>query len=206
VMPEIISTLKKGGIIIYPTDTVYGIGANALNENAVEQVFKIKERSLGKPLPIIVKNMTWVKELVFVHPKLEPSLDQIWSLGNTRDKPGPVTVILPKKDVVPWIITSKKPNVAIRIPKFKFTDILLGRYGYPLIATSANISGLEPTGDIHRVIDMFKDRIWKPDLIIDAGNLPKSQPSTILDLTTIKPRVIRTGSVNPKILMGILGF
>jgi len=202
---EAINTLEKGGVVVYPTDTVYGLGANALDEYAVEQVFRVKDRPLNKPLPIIARNIKWVKELAFVHPKLEEPLIKIWSFGNNQDKLGPTTIILPKKEIIPWIVTSKQKNVGIRVPDFDFTDKLLGKYGYPLTATSANISGLEPSGDPEEIKRMFSGRTWKPDLFIDAGNLPKSEPSTVLDLSTIKPRILRIGASNPDRLMKLLG-
>ena len=99
---EAITVLRRGGVIVYPTDTVYGLGANACDEWAVEQVFKIKNRPLTKPLPIVARNMKWVKELAFVPPKLEAKLEEIWParLSGTETqagKPGPTTVVLAKK-------------------------------------------------------------------------------------------------------------
>lgn len=193
-----LEVLKNGGVIVYPTDTVYGLGANACDFKAAEQVFKIKNRSLNKPLPIIARNLNWVKEIAFVPPKLENILSKIW--------PGGVTIILPKKDVIPKVITAGRKNVGIRIPDFVFTDKLLGRFGYPLTATSANLSGEEGAGDVGKIIKAFREQLWQPDLILDAGVLPKNQPSTILDLSTIKPRILRVGPTKPAQLMDILGL
>jgi len=195
---QAVTVLKRGGVIVYPTDTVYGLGANACDWYAVEQVFKIKKRPFSRPLPIIARNMKWVAELAFVPPKLEKILSEIW--------PGPTTVILPKKDVIPSIVTAKRKGVGIRIPDYILTDKLLGRFGYPLTATSANISGEEATGDIKKIIEMFHNEIWKPDLILDAGVLPSCEPSTILDLTTIKPKIVRVGPTKPERLWEILNI
>jgi len=195
---EAVTTLKRGGVIVYPTDTVYGLGANACDWYAAEQVFKIKKRPLSKPLPIIAKNMKWVAELAFIPPKLEGVLSEIW--------PGPTTVILPKKEVIPPIVTGKRKNVGIRIPDCVLTDKLLGKFGYPLTATSANISGEEATGDIGKIVEMFRNEIWKPDLILDAGVLPQSEPSTVLDLATIRPKIVRVGPTKPEQLMKLLGI
>lgn len=196
---EATSVLQRGGVIVYPTDTVYGLGANACDYRAVEQVFKIKNRPLTKPLPIIARNIKWVKELVFVLPKLENVLSEIWA-----GKPGATTVILPKKRIIPNIITAGSPNVGIRITDYILIDRLLGRFGYPLTATSANIFGQEATGDINKIIKSFRDQIWKPDLILDAGVLPPSQPSTILDLSKIKPKILRIGPSKPERLLQLL--
>ena len=195
---EAVAVLKRGGVVIYPTDTVYGLGANTCNWYAVEQIFKIKKRPFSRPLPIIARNMRWVTELAFVPPKLEKILSEIW--------PGPTTVVLHKKEIIPAIITAKRKNVGIRIPDCALTDKLLGKFGYPITATSANISGQEATGDIKRVIEMFRNEIWKPDLILDAGVLPPSEPSTVLDLTTIRPKIVRVGPTKPEQLMKLLGI
>lgn len=195
---EAVAVLRRGGVIVYPTDTVYGLGANACDHNAVEQIFKIKNRPLTKPLPIIARNMQWVKELVFVPPKLEEPLSEIW--------PGATTVILPRKGVIPLIVSANLQNIGIRIPDYVLTDKLLGRFGYPLTATSANISGEEATGDINKIIESFHDKIWKPDLILDVGVLPPSQPSTILDLSKIKPKILRVGPNKPDQLIKLLGL
>lgn len=193
-----IEVLKKGGVIVYPTDTIYGLGTNACDYKAVEQIFKIKKRQLIKPLPIIARNINWVKELAYIPPKLEKILAKIW--------PGSVTIILPKKDIVPSVVTANRKNVGIRIPDSKFTDKLMGKFGYPLTATSANISGEEGLRDPKKIIEEFRDQLWKPDLILDAGILPKSLPSTILDLSTIQPKILRVGPTKPAQLMEILGL
>ena len=194
----VIEVLKKGGVIVYPTDTVYGLGANACDYKAVEQIFKIKKRPLTKPLPIIARNINWVKELAYIPPKLEKILVKIW--------PGSVTIILPKKDIIPSVVTASRKNVGIRIPDSEFTDKLMGKFGYPLTATSANISGEEGSRDPKKIIEAFQDQLWKPDLILDAGILPKSLPSTILDLSTIQPKILRVGPTKPAQLMEILGL
>jgi L-threonylcarbamoyladenylate synthase len=113
---------------------------------------------------------------------------------------------LPKKEVIPSIVTAKRRGVGIRIPDCALTDKLLGGFGYPLTATSANISGREATGDIKKIIEAFRDEIWKPDLILDAGTLPQSEPSTVLDLTTIRPKIVRVGPTKPEQLMKLLGI
>lgn len=194
---EALVVLKRGGVVIYPTDTVYGLGANACDWYAVEQIFKIKKRPLSRPLPIIARNMKWVVGLAFVPPKLEKVLSEIW--------PGPTTIVLPKREIIPSIVTAKRKSVGIRIPDCALTDKLLGSFGYPLTATSANISGQEATGNIKEIVEIFHNEMWKPDLVLDAGVLPPSEPSTVLDLTTIRPKVIRVGPTKPERLMELLG-
>lgn len=193
---EAIAVLKLGGTIIYPTDTLYALGANAMEPSAVERIFKIKNRVLGKPLPLAVRNIKWAKELAFIYKKEEKILNSVW--------PGAVTVVLPKRNIVPGLVTAGKGSVAMRVPNHLFVDLLLGRFGYPITSTSANISGEEPVGKISKVIETFKDNYYKPDLIIDAGDLPESEPSTILDLTTDRPKILRVGPVKPETLRKLL--
>ena len=185
-LKEEVAVLEWGGIIVCPTDTLYGIGCNALDEKAVKRIFEIKERPLSKPLPIIVRNIKWAKELAYVGRKNEKTLEKIW--------PGRVTVILSKKAIVPHILTSNQKTVGIRIPDHPLTEQLLKLFGYPIALTSANISGQEPANDIFEIIKVFSSRLTRqPALVLDVGTLPKSEPSTILDLTTDKPKILRVG-------------
>ena len=193
---EAVAVLRLGGAIVYPTDTLYGLGANALEPTAVERIFKIKNRAREKPLPIVVRNIKWAKELAYIYQKEEKSLNAVW--------PGAVTVILPRRNIVPATATAGQPGVALRVPNHPFVDKLLGWYGYPLTATSANISGEEPSMKISEIINIFEGIYHKPDLIIDAGDLPESEPSTILDLTTDRPKILRVGPVKPETLRKLL--
>lgn len=194
---EAVNVLRAGGTIVFPTDTVYGLGANACDWHSVEQIFRTKQRSLDKPLPIIARNMTWAKELAYIPSKIETILSEIW--------PGPTTVILQKKKIVPDMTTAGRKTVGIRIPASELADKIMARFGYPLTATSANISGQEPSTKINDVLNQFKDELWKPDLVIDAGNLKKSDPSTIIDLSSSRPKITRIGPIKPGDLKKVLG-
>ncbi len=196
VIREVVNVLNYGGTIIYPTDTLYGLGANALNEVAVRKVFRIKERSFSKPVPMIVGNYSWIKELAKIKKLQEEIIKKVW--------PGKVTVVLFKKDIVPGVLTAGFNSVGIRIPDYVFTDRLLTEFGYPLTSTSANISGQDPTNDINKIIEIFSKSTEKPDLIIDAGILPKSDPSMIIDLTGDKPKILRISPTNPEKLLKLL--
>lgn len=193
---EALFVLEQGGVVVYPTDTLYGLGANALDELAVNKIFKIKKRPLHKPLPIIVKNILWAKELAFIYSREEKILNSVW--------PGSVTVILPKRSIISGVLTASQHSVGIRIPNHPFTDKLLGKFGYPLTSTSANISGEQPSNKIGDIINLFESAETKPDLIIDAGDLPVSEPSTILDLTTDEPKILRVGPSKPQELLKLL--
>ena len=103
VLDSALEILRKGGVVVYPTDTVYGIGCNALDWKAVETVYRIKERAMNKPLSVIARDLKWVKELALVPTKLEPALEKLW--------PGALTVILPKKPIIPPIATANFPHL-----------------------------------------------------------------------------------------------
>ena len=197
VIHEAVKVLSYGGVIVFPTDTIYGIGANALNEIAVRKVYRIKQRSFSKPLPIIARNMSWAKELAYIHPRNEEILKKHWADGKA-------TAVLPKKEIIPDQVTAGTKTIGIRIPSYTFLDQLMAKFGYPLTSTSANISGKEGTSDIHKVINYFEKSEIKPDLIIDAGILPKASPSTVVDLTTDKPKLLRVGPSSPAQLMKLL--
>jgi len=198
-LTEAVSVLEAGGVIIYPTDTLYGIGCNALDEKAVKRIFEIKERHLSKPLIVMIRNSKWALELADVKKKNREILEKIW--------PGRVTAVLPKKEIIPDIVTSGQKTVGLRVPDYPLIDQLLKLFGYPIISTSANISGEEPTNDINKIIDSFsKSFARQPDLILDAGILPKSGPSAILDLTGPRPKVSRIGPSKPEEFLKLLNL
>lgn len=197
---EAVLVLESGGVVIYPTDTLYGIGGNALDEKAIKKVFEIKDRPLSKPLPMIIRNIKWAKELAYVGKKNESRLEKIW--------PGRVTAVLQKREIVPDILTSGHKTVGMRVPNYPLIDELLKLFGYPIVSTSANISGEEGTGDINQIIESFSGRSFmkQPDLILDAGILPKSEPSAILDLTGDKPKISRIGPSKPEEFLKLLNI
>lgn len=196
VIREAVDVLNGGGVVVYPTDTLYGLGANALDLKAVGKIFAIKGRDFSKPLPIIVKNLIWAEGLVHISPRNRTILKKAW--------PGKFTAVLPKKDTVPEFVNAGAASIGIRIPDFVFTDKLLAKFGYPLTSTSANISGQEPTNDINKIIEIFSKSTAKPDLIINAGILPKSEPSMVVDLTGDKPKILRISPIKPEKLLELL--
>jgi L-threonylcarbamoyladenylate synthase len=218
VIREAVHILSYGGTIVYPADTLYGLGANALNDIAVRKIFRIKKRDFSKPLPMIVRNYSWAKELVEITTKHEDIIKKVWSSAESSSRQeskkldvkeagifaGKITLVLPKKDIVPDALTAGFDSVGIRIPDDRFIDELLIKFGYPLTSTSANISGQVPTNDINKIIEIFSKSTEKPDLIIDAGILPKSEPSMIIDLTGDKPKILRISPTKPEKLLELL--
>jgi len=187
VIERAIKSIKKGEVIICPTDTIYGLVADARNKEAVKKIFRIKKRKSQKAIPIFVKDVKMVKKLVQVNKNQEKFLNKIW--------PGAVTVILKrKKDCeLPKILFGREKTIGLRIPKYKLVNVLVKKLNRPLTGTSANISGKEDSSEIEKILSQFKNQKFQPDLVIDAGNLKKSKPSTIIDLTGNLPKILRKG-------------
>ncbi|MFA7169611.1 MAG: L-threonylcarbamoyladenylate synthase [Candidatus Paceibacterota bacterium] len=180
--------LASGGVVVFPTDTIYGLGANALDEHAISKIYKIKNRDINKPISILVRDIAMAKKVACIDSKVEEILKKIW--------PNSVTVVLRKKDVVPYILTANEENIALRISNNFFIKKLFEKNDFPITATSANISGEENLLLASEIIKKFADAKFAPDLFINAGNLQNRLPSTIIDLTDANnPRLVRMGIV-----------
>ncbi|MEK7540709.1 MAG: L-threonylcarbamoyladenylate synthase [Patescibacteria group bacterium] len=177
--------IKNGGVVIFPTDTVYGFLADAGNKKAVEKIFKIKKRARSKPLPVFVKDIKAAKELAEITKDQEKILKKHW--------PGKYTFILKLKASknLSKLVIGKNNTIGIRIPKYKFLNDLLKKINKPLAQTSVNISGKPEIKKIKEIIAKFADNKNKPDLIIDGGDLLKSKPSKIIDLSVKNKKVLR---------------
>lgn len=195
---EAAKVMLAGGTIIFPTDTVYGLGCDATNKEAIKKIFKIKGRSEAKPLAVIVRDMEMAKKIATVDRKIERAMGVIL--------PGAVTLILWKKYKLPEILTAQEQTIGLRIPDYKLTHLLSENMGRPYVATSANISGQQATIKIGEVIKYFEKKTYKPDLILDAGDLKCCEPSTVLDLSSEKPKIVRIGPVNKDKLLEILSI
>jgi len=180
-----ISALKKGNIIVYPTDTLYGLGADIYNDNAVRKVFKIKKRPFKDPLSVAVSNITELEKIADVDERTRQLVKQFM--------PGKLTLILKKKEIISDIVTGGFGNVAIRIPDNKIALKILTNFG-PITATSANIHGLKTPYIINDINMQLKENV---SVYIDNGRL-EGQPSTIVDLTDNQVRIIRKGAIPEK--------
>ena len=167
------SVLKKGGVVIYPTDTVYGFLADASNKKAVKKIYKIKKRLKSKPLPLFVKDLKMAKELAEMDARQEKILRKFW--------PGKYTFVLKKRKPGKKLYGVDKRTIAIRVPKYAFLNKLLKKFDNPLVQTSVNISGQEILRDSKDIIKIFRG---SNILIINAGKIKKSKPSHIVDLTS----------------------
>jgi L-threonylcarbamoyladenylate synthase len=177
--------LMNGGVVIYPTETLYGFGVNAFNEDAIAKMQKIKRQDKNKPISVVVKDMKMARKIACIDSKVEKILSRVW--------PGPITVVLRKKDIIPYILTGAGETVAVRISDNKFISALFEKTDFPITATSANISGennlLKPEEIIKR---LGREKI-NPDLFINTGEIKNPIASTIIDLTTPVPKIIRIG-------------
>lgn len=173
-----INVLADGGVVLYPTDTVYGLGANIFDKKAVKRVFEIKRRSYLKPLSILVKDVETIDLVAKI------------SMGQKNTimeyLPGPYTFILDKRSIVPRIITSGTSYVGVRVPGNGLARRLAGIF--PITTTSANISDDEVLTNPSDILDQLDCDV---DLVIDVGDLGPAKSSTIVDLTSFKPKIIR---------------
>jgi len=177
--------LKRGQVVVAPTDTLYGLLADATNSKAVKRVFEIKHRNKNKPISIFVDSIESAKKLVKIDKNQEKFLNEVW--------PGKITVILKAKErsgLVKELFGNQK-DIGVRIPDHKVIRAILAEYKKPLTGTSANISDVGGSTRISEIMDQFEGQETKPDLIIDGGNLRESAGSIIIDLTGKKPEVLR---------------
>lgn len=193
---RMVAVLRRGGTAVFPTDTLYGLGCNALDSMAVARVFDIKHRSYVKALPMLVRDLSWARELAYITPEQEKVIEQCW--------PGKVTFVLPRRAMVPAIMCGGGQTVGIRAPDYPFVQTLLRHLGYPLTGTSATVSGSEPSGDAIRITAAFAAKTPQPDVLIDAGQLPDSLPSTVVDFSGRVPRILRQGAVRADKILALL--
>lgn len=182
VIEIVAKAIKQGRVVACPTDTVYGLLADATNRDVVQRVFRIKKRSKKNALPIFVKDLKMAREIAVVDNSQENFLKKIW--------PGKLTVILKKKNRIK-IFGAAAKTIGLRIPNYKLVNTLLAKLNRPLIGTSANISGELASTKIKDILKQFENQKIKPDLVLDAGNLKPSKPSTVVDLTGKKMKIIR---------------
>lgn len=177
--------LKNKGVVVYPTDTLYGLGANAFDEDAIVKVQKIKKQNRDKPISVVVKDVKMARKIACIDSKVEKILNRIW--------PGPITVVLRKKDIIPYILTGAGETVAVRISDNRFVSALLSKIDFPVTATSANISGENNLLKQEEIIEKLGGKKVSPDLFVNTGEIKNPAASTIVDLTTPTPKIIRMG-------------
>ncbi len=177
--------LKEGGIVAFPTDTVYGLGAAANNPQAVARVYVVKERPRHMPLPLLLAHTLQINEVA------EPVPPLAWLLAE-RFLPGALTLVLSKSRSVPDIVTAGGTTVAVRIPAHPVPVALVEGLGVPILGTSANLSGRPSILEAGEVYSQFSGRIA---MVIDGGRCPGGRESTIVDVTGKVPVVLREGAI-----------
>ncbi|HEU4988842.1 MAG TPA: L-threonylcarbamoyladenylate synthase [Gemmatimonadaceae bacterium] len=189
------ATLRNGGLVAFPTETVYGLGAHALDPRAVAGIYAAKGRPAYNPLIVHVADAQAAQALVTNWPLSAELLSRaFW--------PGPLTMVLPKSDAVPAAITAGLPNVGIRVPAHPVALALLRQAGVPVAAPSANkFTEISPTTAQH-VIDSLGDAV---DLVVDGGPTTVGIESTVVDLTGPTPRVLRPGMISAAQIAAVVG-
>lgn len=182
--------LREGEVVAFPTDTVYGLGANAFERFAVNQIFAIKERPPDKALPVFIYQIDDLNLVArHVPNRAWPLLHALW--------PGDLTVVLPKNPALPDEVTQGEKTIAVRIPNHPVCLDLITQVGRPLAVTSANLSGQPTPITAQAVAEQLRGRL---PLILDGGPSPTTLPSSIVDLSVTPPRLLRQGRLTLEML------
>lgn len=183
-LENVIKVIEDGGVVIFPTDTVYGIAANSLDEEAIKKLFDLKERNDNKPICVLTSSVDKIKKIAYVRDEEQKIIDQYM--------PGALTIILDKKDNVSDVLTSNLKTVGVRIPNNEIALRILEKLEYPLATTSANISGKDAAVKKEDLITEFDGRV---DIIIDGGITDLKVSSTIVKLDNNEIKILRQGTI-----------
>ncbi len=176
--------VKDGGLVIYPTDTVYGLGCDPFNLKAVKRIFHLKgERK--RPLPILASDVKSIEEIAFSSEKAKRISAEFW--------PGPLTIVIPKRPVLPEIVTCNLHSVGVRVPKNSVAIQLISLSDGLLVGTSANKTAERPPHTAHEAAEKLGKEV---DLILDGGPTSLGVSSTVVDLTGQKPKILRKGPIS----------
>jgi len=177
-------TVKNGGLVVYPTDTVYGLGCDPFNVDAVKRVFRVKgERK--KPLPILSCCIPDLEKIVYLPEKTKKLAEKFW--------PGPLMLVVLKKPTLPNVVTCNLDSVGVRIPKHDIALQLICQSDGLLIGTSANKTGKKPPQTAREAAEQIGQEV---DMILDGGPTPLGAPSTIVDLTSKRLKILREGTIS----------
>lgn len=190
-----VEALKRGDVIVFPTETLYGLGADTLNDAAVEKVFRLKGRDPRSPIPVLVADQEMLHTLVAKVPMTAQKLmDRYW--------PGPLTLVLPGRKNIPKPLCNPTGGVAVRISSQPNATLLVNGLGRPLTATSANPSGKEPARTLQVAKNYFADRV---DVFVDGGTLTSKSGSTVVEVMEDSIKIIREGEISGSELRQFLG-
>ena len=185
VIETVADILLRDGVMAYPTETFYGLGAVCFSEKAVRRIYRLKARDAGKPLSLIVSGLDMIETLAVSPPPLFHCLvSEFW--------PGPLTLVLKASPSFPARLAGPGHTIGVRIPSVPWLRRLVTKVGLPITATSANISGEGEISDPAEILRTFNDKV---DIIVDGGSTPGGQPSTIVDITGPMPLILREGAI-----------
>lgn len=190
--------LINDGVIIYPTDTVYGVGASIDSLKGLCKIYEIKERDFKSPLIALLSKVEYVEKIAIIDEEKKTIIEK---LAN-RFWPGALTIILNKKETVPDIIVSRGKTIGVRIPDLKLAQEIIESVGGILPTTSANISGEKTPRSFEELSEEFKKRV---DIVVDGGKSPLGMESTILDLTKTFPKILREGAIKKETIEEVIG-
>jgi L-threonylcarbamoyladenylate synthase len=191
-LPRALEVLKAGGLVAFPTDTVYGVGALAFDAKAIESIYTAKDRPLEKAIPILIGGLDDLAKVAIAIPEVARKLAlRFW--------PGPLTILVPKRSDLPASV-SATATIGVRVPDHEIARALLQAAG-PMAVTSANLSGAQSPVTAQEVFEQLAGRI---PLIIDGGRTPGAVPSTIVDCTAPELRILREGPVALEDLLAAL--
>lgn len=186
--------VKRGGLAVYPTETVYGLGCDPFNVEAVKRILDVKgERN--KPLPVLAASIADADKVAFISPNGRRLAAKFW--------PGQLTMVFPKKPDFPDVVTFGLESVGLRIPDNDVALRLLGLCGGLLIGSSANRTGEKPPRRVQEISGELKGMV---DVVLDGGAAAQGMPSTVADLTSEKPRILREGPISLKEILDVLAF
>ena len=185
VIETVADILLRDGVMAYPTETFYGLGAVCFSGKAVRRIYRLKARDAGKPLSLIVSSLDMIETLAVGPPPVFHRLaGEFW--------PGPLTLVLKASPSFPARLAGPGHTIGVRIPSVPWLRRLVTKVGLPITATSANISGEGEISDPAEILRTFNDKV---DIIVDGGSTPGGQPSTIVDITGPMPLILREGAI-----------
>jgi len=181
---EIIKYLKNNKVIVAPTETAYGMLANALSEDSVKKVFEIKQRNVSKELSVFMRDLEMAKEYVEIN-------NNVLKLAK-KYLPGPLTLVLKNKKNIPFV----RNTLGIRISSYDLIKKIMEKVDFPVTSTSANLAGEKTCYSVEDVKKQFEGRNNEPDLVINGGKLEQGRISTVVDLSENKVKILRQGILN----------
>ena len=195
-LPIAVRTLEQGGLVAFPTDTVYGLGAHAFLPAAVGRIYEAKIRPAGKAIPLLVPDAGGLALVArLVSEDARRLVEAFW--------PGALTIIVPRADIIPPVVAQGSKSVAVRAPNHPVAQALLRSVGAPLAVTSANISGRPALCTAQEVFAELRGKI---DIVLDGGPCPLGVESTIVDVTGARPRIVRRGAIDAASLAAVVAL